>query len=220
MVNNSMNWLSVSGLAEKRLQQDELGDDELDNLDPESNQGIQRVYMLDEAFMIWTETLPPFIDDSIPSSVNPGDLMKVWRSSDKGGRPWTTQPNDSVIVGQWKDTNSKYFIWERDAHWRHIVKANGHVNDGGWVPMLIWHGSKKGWTPKRQIWTKNKVGENLATFNPDTILKGAGGFVLGQTDLNHEFRRQARLLEDAKKPFSADSQPQQSTSKRSISETL
>lgn len=220
MVDDSLEWSSASASAEEQLDKDDLWNDELHNVNPDSNQIIQKVDMLDEALEMWTDDLPPFIEDSIPHSVNPGDLMKVWRSSDRGGRPWTTEPNDFVIVAQWKDTNAKYFIWERDEDWRHIVKGNGHVNDGDWVPMLIWHGPKKGWTRKRQIWTKNETGGNLATFNPETVLKGVDGTVLGHTDRNHEFRRQARMLEDVEKRYSADFQPQQFTGKHSTSKIL
>lgn len=160
------------------------------DVNPDCNQGIEDVHMLNEALEKWTEGLPPFIEDSIPSSVNPGNQMRIWRSSDIGGLPRAKEPNDVVTVGQWKDTNSKYIIWKLVGGIRVIVKANGHVNDCGWVSMHVWHGPEKEWSPKRQLWTKNEAEGNpmnLATFNPKVFLKGADGTVLGKTDRNHKF---------------------------------
>ena len=148
---------------------------------------------LDEALDHWTSQLPPFIDYAIPTSMEPGESMQVWKASENAAPVKKNSPRTQVTCRAWRDTAYKY--WTCDIHgWRYIVGGMGVPNSQGLYAWFIWHGLEhKGFTKRRVLWTTSETG-NTTTFTPHVEPLNDGTF-LGQTDSNQLMRDYDELLQ-------------------------
>ena len=137
---------------------------------------------LKEAEETWVIDPPPFIDNAIPDTTNPGDRLEVWKATLSG--PNLKGPKTSITCRSWKDTNLKY--WTCDSiskNWRHIVGGSGVANPNGWFVWLVWHGKEHGFAKNRVLWTR--LDEQKFTPKVQPLQEGKGP---GETDLNHAMR--------------------------------
>lgn len=150
---------------------------------------------LEEAEETWGEGTPPFIDNGIPESIEPGHQLEVWKANDMGSQPRMDGPKVLITCRSWKNTGSKY--WTCDGvkkDWRHIVGGIGVPNSNGWFVWLVWHGKEHGFTPRRVLWTRLED----QGFTP-SVVPLQDGNVAGQTDLNHDMRQSYSTLEAVEK---------------------
>ena len=157
---------------------------------------------LKEAEQTWVTGPPPFIDEAVPDSIQPGDDLEVWKASALGAEPRQNGPKTTVTCRSWKNTSMKY--WTCDSlkpNWQHIVGGRDVPNSLGWFVWQVWHGNEHGFSSKRVLWTRLDVQHFTPKVQP--LQNGAGP---GEMDLNHAMRQQYDNLEAVEKKRGKTSQ--------------